>query len=259
VFRFADALDGWAFGPQLWATHDGGADWHRVRIGMVEALAASAGHAVAVVRSGSGVRILRAAAGSDRWSAVASFPGSGPVGEPWLALSGGSAWLTGQSGLYVSADGVHWTTASGSCGNEAGAGGGSVWLTSATDGIVACAQEAGGGSQAKAVYGSSTAGRSFTLLGPAPRGGDLDAASANRRETVIVAAASGTSELYGSFDGGRTYSSVLELYDGGAGWRDLGFTTDEQGVVVESFGTPGRLFMTRDGGHRWRVVRFAAR
>src|SRR5580658_1050206 len=28
--RFADASDGFAFGSQLWATHNGGASWHRV-------------------------------------------------------------------------------------------------------------------------------------------------------------------------------------------------------------------------------------
>src|SRR6516162_2378937 len=27
---FADQRDGWAFGPGLWATHDGGTHWHRV-------------------------------------------------------------------------------------------------------------------------------------------------------------------------------------------------------------------------------------
>lgn len=75
---------------------------------------------------------------------------------------------------------------------------------------------------------------------------------------MIVAASSGGSELYGSFDGGQSYTGVLTLDDGGLGWRDLGFTTDEQGVVVESGVSPGRLWMTRDGGHHWRVVRFAA-
>jgi hypothetical protein len=254
--RFADARDGWAFGPQLWATHDGGVLWRRVRIGSVEALAASAGHAIAIVRSGTRIRILRAAAAGDAWRPVASFGGAGAVQGPALALSAGSAWLADPAGLELSADGVHWTTATGPCRTAAGVA--AAWLTSATRGIVVCGGEGAAGSEEKAVYGSATAGRSFTLLGRAPRGGDLEAASANRHETVIVAAASGASELYGSFDGGRTWSTVLGLDDGGLGWGDLGFTTNAQGVAVESSGPTGRLFMTRDGGRRWRVVRFAA-
>jgi len=34
--RFADADNGWAFGPDLWATHDGGAHWGRTRLPGVE-------------------------------------------------------------------------------------------------------------------------------------------------------------------------------------------------------------------------------
>ncbi|MDQ1541714.1 MAG: hypothetical protein QOH29_2440, partial [Actinomycetota bacterium] len=28
--RFATASDGWAFGPQLWSTHDGGRSWRHI-------------------------------------------------------------------------------------------------------------------------------------------------------------------------------------------------------------------------------------
>jgi photosystem II stability/assembly factor-like uncharacterized protein len=257
--RFADARNGWAFGPQLWATHDGGADWRRIRIGAaVEALAPGAGYALAVVGSGSRARILRAPAAGDAWISVAGLAGSGTVSESALAVSGTAAWLAGPASLRVSDDGVHWRTVPTPCGAAAGGGPGQAWLTSATDGVMVCAGEGAAGSEVKAAYGSSNGGRSFTLLGRPPRGGDLDAAAANRRYTVIVAAASGASELYGSFDGGRRYRAVLALDDGGVGWRDLGFTTDDQGVAVESLASPGRLWLTRDGGRHWHLVRFAA-
>jgi photosystem II stability/assembly factor-like uncharacterized protein len=53
---------------------------------------------------------------------------------------------------------------------------------------------------------------------------------------------------------------VLTANDGGAGWADLGFTTDADGVVVEGpaasagtgAGRPGRLLLTQDGGRTWR-------
>ena len=31
--RFSDALNGFAFGPGLWATHDGARTWHRLDVG----------------------------------------------------------------------------------------------------------------------------------------------------------------------------------------------------------------------------------
>lgn len=104
-----------------------------------------------------------------------------------------------------------------------------------------------------------TRGHSFRLLGRPPFAGDFAAVAANQRYTVLVAAASGASEIYASFDGGRHYKTVLELRNGGIGWRDLGFTTDDEGEVVQSYNSPGQLFMTRDGGHRWTVVRFNPR
>ena len=47
--RFANSHDGWVFGPELWATHDGGRTWHEVsvygaRTGVVVALEGRAWH-----------------------------------------------------------------------------------------------------------------------------------------------------------------------------------------------------------------------
>jgi hypothetical protein len=264
---FVSARTGWVLGSAPCAssrarrtTHDGGTHWRRVGVGAgVRALAASAGHAVAVVGSGPRYRLLRAPVGGDAWSSVASFrQADHDIVEGDLALSGASGWLVGQSSLYVTADGTSWSKMPNPCRGFSGGGGGGAWLTSTTDGVVACAGQGAAGSEEKAIYGSSDGGHAFTLLGRPPRGGDFNAVAANRRNTVIVAAASGASTLSASFDGGRHYGTVLELNNGGIGWRDLGFTTDHQGVVVESQSRPGRLFMTRDGGHHWQVVRFAA-
>jgi len=80
----------------------------RLRIGAsVETLAAVGGHALAVVRTGSEVRILRAAADSDDWSEAASLrvPGAQQQPEPDLAVSGASIWLVaGPSAFYVSSE-----------------------------------------------------------------------------------------------------------------------------------------------------------
>lgn len=195
--RFADALNGWAFGPALWTTHDGGTHWRRVGVGAgVRALAASAGHAVAVVGSGPRYRVLRAPVGGDAWSSVASFrQADHDIVDGDLALSGASGWLVGRSSLYVTADGASWSKMPNPCRGFSGGGGGGAWLTSTTDGVVACAGQGAAGSEEKAIYGSSDGGHAFTLLGRPPRGGDFNAVAANRRNTVIVAAASGASTL----------------------------------------------------------------
>jgi len=93
--------------------------------------------------------------------------------------------------------------------------------------------------------------------------GDTLGAAMASPSVVVVAAASGASFLYGTFDAGRSWSTVYQdTAGGGAPWRDLGFTDASQGVVVEGLqpGTaglpPNRLLMTRDGGHTWAPVTF---
>ncbi len=53
--RFATASDGWAFGPQLWSTHDGGRSWRQVpEPGPVSDVEASGGVAYAIVAIAAG-------------------------------------------------------------------------------------------------------------------------------------------------------------------------------------------------------------
>ncbi|MGC9963159.1 MAG: hypothetical protein ABSE47_14810 [Acidimicrobiales bacterium] len=72
--RFADPLDGWAFGPDLYVTHDGARTWQKVDIGGgVKQLAASDGYVDAVMSSCvpmgcSGRLSLWCTAASDSWS-----------------------------------------------------------------------------------------------------------------------------------------------------------------------------------------------
>ena len=49
---------------------------------------------------------------------------------------------------------------------------------------------------------------------------------------VAVTAQSGASFIYLSTDGGGSWGTADDLPDGGAGFRDLGFTTSTQGVVI---------------------------
>jgi photosystem II stability/assembly factor-like uncharacterized protein len=58
--RFADPRDGYAFGPQLWITHDGAHTWRRSPLsGHIGELAAADGYVYAVVGHGRNQRLLR--------------------------------------------------------------------------------------------------------------------------------------------------------------------------------------------------------
>ncbi|MHB1986616.1 MAG: hypothetical protein ACYCSF_01315 [Acidimicrobiales bacterium] len=74
--RFADSLHGWAYGPQLWATADGGKNWVRQAVpGAVTDVEAARGETYALScepTSGScpNMRLYQSPIGSDTWQAV---------------------------------------------------------------------------------------------------------------------------------------------------------------------------------------------
>ena len=65
-------------------------------------------------------------------------------------------------------------------------------------------------------------------------------------------------------DGGARWLTVFTAGNGGAGISDLGFTTAADGVAVygpvyqndNSYGLPGKLLPTSDGGASWTAVKF---
>lgn len=80
---------------------------------------------------------------------------------------------------------------------------------------------------------------------------------ASDRTTVVAAAAIGEVWLYGTFDGGKTWSTVLQNQpDRPIG--DLSFSSATVGTVVigaPDWG-PAALYRTTDGGHSWKPLHF---
>ena len=99
--RFADVDNGWAFGPDLWSTHDGGEHWNPVtlpgieRVSAVFDLAAAAGKAHVAVFTLGGVRILTTPVGSEAWEMSPTIVpvGAGPVPQAQIVLQGDAGWL----------------------------------------------------------------------------------------------------------------------------------------------------------------------
>jgi photosystem II stability/assembly factor-like uncharacterized protein len=274
--RYADPLDGWISGSGvLWATHDGGRHW--VSVGIPGAGAAGAAellslepvgaYAYALALQGSGAQpatanVYRTAVAGDAWSAQPGTAVAAATDGRLVAHAGAvfeSVDVSGAPGTLRALVNGAWLSRPLPCSQ----GGATVAAADAEHLSTVCAQGAAAGSQPKLAYLSSDGGSHWSPAGSAPASGDMVSSAMAAPGAIVVAAASGASWLYASFDGGRTWSTVLtDTQGGGAPWEDLGFTNQEQGVVVEGVvgqGGPSgsRLFFTHDGGHTWSAVTFA--
>jgi hypothetical protein len=76
---FASCRDGWLYGngPDLYATHDGGAHWRAISLGgPIRSMAVGAGTAYAMVYRSSGNQLWRSPAATSAWTRAATMTGS---------------------------------------------------------------------------------------------------------------------------------------------------------------------------------------
>jgi photosystem II stability/assembly factor-like uncharacterized protein len=261
--RFADTNNGWAFGPDLWATHDGGTTWSRVTIpgvpadAPVFALETAGGIVHAAVLDGGNFRVASSPVGSDGWSvAPVRVPvGAGPVPTVQLVLSGAAGWLVENDRTVVGgarlANGswVAWTPP---CADVVGP----AYLAASSPTELAAACDVGLWSNPTGdhLYLSHDGGSTFAPAGTAaPLTTAAMAAMASPSVVVVGGSDATRAVLVATFDAGRTWTVVAWL--GAVTLADLGFTTATQGVVITGpAGGSSSLLMTRDGGRTWRAV-----
>lgn len=269
--RFADPANGWAFGPDLWATHDGGGHWSAVSLpgedkgSKVRDLAAAAGVAHAVVFGSNSVHILSSPVGADAWRASpTTVPvGAGPVPRAQLVLQGSSGWVVEVDRTVVGGarlDGGAWLPWKPPCVD---AGGPMVLAAASPTDLVAICDE-GIWTGSTPVINARVSGDGGTRFSspskvPAPLlPGSTRAVAASAPRTMVVAGSTsdGTAVLVATFDGGGVWTTVER--GGKSQWNDVGFTSANQGVVVEvpSDARAGSLLMTVDGGRTWNAVAF---
>ncbi len=261
--RFADALDGWAFGPDLWSTHDGGTTWLRQTIpGVaagpnVAALETAGGTVYAVVFDGGAYRVASSPVGSDAWTlaAVRVPVGAGPVPTIQLILQGGAGWLLENDRTVVAGARLvngAWVTWQPPCATVVGP----AFLAASSPRDLAAACDVGLWSNptGERLFLSHDGGSTFTESATAvPLTMGAKAAAASPSVIVVGGSDATGALLVATFDAGKSWSVVARL--GSVQVMDLGFTTPTQGVVVASGANgPATLLMTRDGGHTWSPV-----
>ncbi|HEU5003352.1 MAG TPA: hypothetical protein VFW71_11325 [Actinomycetota bacterium] len=252
--RFANAHDGWAFNPGLYATHDGGVTWKPTPLpGPVSDVEASGSTAWALQGGAGAVSLLRTSTTSDGWQAVSGLSLPAASGGQ-LALHGTAVYLDVNNTLFSSATGSQFFPLASPCPGQFAPG--DLTVSSATDVEVLCVGDAGAGSSTKTVYVSSDAGHSFHALADAPRGGQTVGIAAASPTTIAIAAASGASWVYRTSGADTTWTTPLTFPDGGEGWADLGFTDATRGVVVYSPHQDGKIYLTNDAGATWIPVPF---
>ncbi|HLI39233.1 MAG TPA: sialidase family protein [Streptosporangiaceae bacterium] len=261
--RFLDRSDGWAFGPELFATHDGGQHWTRIPTGgmRVISLETAGDRAFALFADcrGTGpdvaagctsVSLYSAAAGSDNWAPVdGPVTGLGDGGRDTSA----SLVLTATRGYLLAPDGTLYTgPVDGGPWQRAGAAPGAAGQPGTGGSSPAPGPSPGSrGSQGPA---GAQGGTAPCVPGRAqpdgqPSGALLAAADAS--DLVLVCAGA---------DGGSTGAPVFTSSDGGATWQRRGMAP-AGGTATSLAAQPGGTVIlatsqgidsSADGGATWQ-------
>jgi hypothetical protein len=277
--RFLNTSDGWAFGPELFATHDGGQRWTSIPTGgrRVTDLETVGDRAFAVFASCGGTgagfasqctsfSLYSTTAGNDNWAPmpgpVTGLSDGGQATSASLVLTGGRGYLLAPGGsLYAGpVDGSSaWQQAgpgpAGSAGCRTGAAqrggqpsGEMLAAASSSDLVLACA--AGSGTGGARVFTSSDSGHTWQQAGTAPGGGTVTSVAAQPGGEIVIATTAGIDT---SHDGGASWQQLEQSPAGPAGgFSYAGMTNPWQGVAVPADPSGHAVWFTFDGGKSWQ-------
>ena len=251
--RFADPKNGFAFGPELWSTHNGAGSWKQVNVGgSVVNLVASGGRAYALVRTASGTgRLFRSPVGRDDWHPIGNFAGY-PFAGLWA--QGATVIVETQdrkhASVLISKDsGDHFTVVGHPPPSVACQLQGPlpvVWAYCATGNESGVWRSLDGGRDFRGVGGDATR----SGVPPEPN-------SAAFVAPTPTAAVYGYEQLWRTADAGAHWSRIPGTR-GAIWWMYLGFTDATHGVALGQFQGGYRLYRTIDGGQSYRRVLFRA-
>jgi hypothetical protein len=270
--RFIDPDHGWAFGPQLYQTDNGGQSWQLVntdgmRVTGLEAVGSMA-YAVFAQCSGSGtsygadcthVSLYSSPVGSDAWTPMANLQGLGfnrGYVSGKIVLTHGEGYFYAPDGLLYggsTSQGATWAQlgstalacqpANGSADGEPT--GGQLAASAAGDLALACPGSAGSGQED--IYTSVDNGLSWQEVRVVTVAGSPTSLAAG---TSGVLTLSTTGGIYTSQDNGAHWSQALQGPAGGFSY--VGLTSATQGVAVPAEPAQSNsVWFTYDGAKRW--------
>jgi photosystem II stability/assembly factor-like uncharacterized protein len=272
--RFLQSTDGWAFGPELYATHDGGANWAKISLpGRVIDLATVGGSAFAVVARCEGLGAGYASGCSsfslywtpynaDSWQPVTGAAGKYPVVPGGLQLTSQNGYLLAGSALFTgSPGGGPWhkvTISSGtvpSClagrGHSAASGEPGVLAPGPSGDLFLICQPPGG--QRGILYTSTDSGSTWQSAGHVRVTGAVTSLAVAPGSGTIVL---GTTEaIYYSADARHWQPATLASRAPAGGFGFVGMTTQLEGVAVAPSGKSKLIYITADGGQSWHAGR----
>lgn len=283
--RSLDGVHGWAFGPQLYATHDGGLTWRRIathgmRVTGLETVsdvafaiwARCAGTGADFAAGCTSFSLYSSPAGQDAWAPVAGATGLGASGG---APASAQLVLTGSRGYLLAPDGQlfsgpvtsrpHWhpvASAPGApvtlpCAPGAAEAGGhplQAMLASTGPGLaLLCANQGSGGTQTKTLYYSADRGRTWKRAGLAPAQGIAMSLSGTPDGPVMVATSDGIDRSTSAPGNGTVGWRTARGAGAPGGYSYVGMTTSAQGVAVPVKLGLDAVWFTYDGGAHWQM------
>lgn len=279
--RFGTDRAGWAFGPDLYRTADGGMTWKHVPVpgggkqvldlavtpAFVYVIASPCGFDAGICKGR--LTAWRARLTGTSWTRM-SFPRPLHVNvSASVAANAGTVYVidtmiegTRPTQFYASIDaGRHFSARHNPCPASTIHQLIQAAPMSAVKVALLCDGNPGFGKAVKAVYLSRNTGKKDTYAGTMSEWGIQAELTASPAGNLAVAAWS-----IGSFidindtKGGTTWHQVIASGDGGAGFNDISYVSDKVAWVVGSpasmFPAYGRLLKSTDAGRDWHFVRF---
>ncbi len=254
-------------GTRLFVTDDGAKTWQRAPVGAADIgdIGLTSTSAYAIVGKGTSAdgttSLVTSLRGADDWTAVPNVRTAGNgvnIDGGWDLQTRGSngavalGTIFTSSGYWTTTDGTTWTAKPAPCTSDQMA---SLNWVGAHRIVATCSYQPGRSEEFKDVRRSIDGGE-FSTTTSAPNGLYTSATGAARPQRPFIGATgAGVAWLYGTFDRGASWQTVLQV-DDELPFRDLQFTDATHGFVLTggSAYDRGTVYTTTDGGQTWNPL-----